>query len=103
MSAPLPCAAPGCDNPVARRQGPVGRPPIYCSPACRPSRVRPAITVEVDQVQSDDERHGRDWVVRLRRGGRVAVVQRGLGRFSATALAAELCSVLRAGHVGEAS
>lgn len=87
------CAATGCDNPVPRRPGQVGRPRIYCSPGCRVSRARPTLAVEVDQL-NDDEECGRDWVVRLRRGRRVVVVGRGLGRFSATALATELGSVL---------
>lgn len=103
MSAPVLCAAPGCDNPVVRRPGRVGRPPIYCSPGCRASRVRPAVVVEVDQHTGDDDIHGRDWVVRLRRGPRVVVVQGGLGRFSATALATELRSLLEGRYVGEAS
>jgi hypothetical protein len=29
------CATPGCPNPVAARHGTTGRPPIYCSRACR--------------------------------------------------------------------
>lgn len=92
------CAAAGCDNVVSRRPGRAGRPPIYCSPACRPSRSRPAVVVEVDHAEDDAAAAaGRDWVVRLRRGGHAVVVQRGLGRFSATVLAAELRQVLGAG------
>ena len=91
MTGPL-CAATGCDNPVSRRPGQVGRPRIYCSPGCRVSRARPALAVELGQL-SDDEEPGRDWVVRLHRGRRVVVIGRGLGRFSATALATELGSV----------
>ena len=89
------CAAVGCDNEVARGPGRPGRPPIYCSPACRPSRSRPGIVVEVDHAEEGPGAEaGRDWVVRLRRGRRAVVVQRGLGRFSATALAGELRSLL---------
>lgn len=91
MSGPC-CAAPGCDNPVPRRPGQRGRPPIYCSPACRPSYVRPALTVEVERDERDED--GRDFLVRLRRGSAVVVVGRGLGRFSATALATELSAVV---------
>ena len=92
------CAAAGCDNEVTRRPGHVGRPPIYCSPACRPSRSRPAVTVEVDHADDEpDAQVGRDWVVRLRRGRRAVVVQRGLGRFSAVALAGELRGLLGGG------
>jgi hypothetical protein len=97
------CAAAGCDNPVPRRTGQVGRPAIYCSPACRPSWVRPALVVEVEQRAEDDHEHGRDWEVRLRRGDRVVVVGRGLGRFSATALAAEFTAVVDGGPIGPAS
>lgn len=92
MTGPL-CAAKGCDNPVPRRPGQVGRPRIYCSPTCRVSRARPSLAVELDQ-SSDEDELARDWVVRLRRGRQVVVVGRGLGRFSATALATDLSSVL---------
>lgn len=89
------CAARDCDNEVVRRPGQVGRPPIYCSPECRPSRTRSALCVELDQDQDDGEPvPGRDWVVRLRRADQVVVVGRGLGRFSATALATELRCLL---------
>ena len=92
------CAAAGCDNVVIRRPGRTGRPPIYCSPSCRPSRSRPAVVVEVDHAEDEcDAAGGRDWVVRLRRGRHAVVVQRGLGRFSATVLAAELRQVLGGG------
>ncbi len=92
----LRCAAADCDNPVLRHPGQVGRPPIYCSPTCRVSRAGPSLAVEVDQLDDDEDDHGRDWVVRVRRGRRVVVVGRGLGRFSASALATELGSVLGA-------
>jgi hypothetical protein len=90
------CASAGCDNAVIRRPGRRGRPPIYCSPACRPSRAgnagRNQISVEVDQ--QDDDGPGRSWVVTLRRGQRRVVVGRDLGRFSATALSSELRKLL---------
>jgi hypothetical protein len=60
------------------------------------------VLVEVDQHTDDDE-PGRAWVVRLRRGPNVVVVQGGLGRFSATALASELRSLLEGRPAGEAS
>ncbi len=95
MSTDRLCAAHGCDNPVPRRPGRAGRPPIYCSPACRPSYVRPALVVEVDQQDAaDDDGQGRDWIVRIRRGERFAVAGRALGRFTAMALATELRSLL---------
>jgi hypothetical protein len=88
------CAAAGCDNTVERRPGRLGRPPIYCSPACRPSRSgcagRNLISVEVDQEDHDGDRPGRSWVVTLRRGTSAVVVGRDLGRFSATVLSGDL-------------
>jgi hypothetical protein len=90
----LTCARDGCENPVLRRPGQPGRPQIYCSPACRPSYGRSQMSVEVDRDESEDAEHGRDWNVRLRRGERVLVVQRGIGRFSATAFAAELSAMV---------
>lgn len=97
MSGPA-CAAAGCDNAVERHPGRVGRPPIYCSPACRPSRTgRPdhnQISVEVDQDDHDGDRPGRCWIVTLRRGTNTVVVGRDLGRFSATVLSGELRALL---------
>ena len=87
------CANPLCDNAVPPRTGRVGRPPLYCSVECRPSRTRPVLTVEVDQDSSAAEA-GRDWVVRLRRGPHVVVVRRDLGRFSAIGFATELRDLL---------
>lgn len=94
MSGPLRCAAEGCENVVVRRLGQRGRPPIYCAPECRPSYHRPPMSVEVEQTDGAGYEHGRDWTVRLRRGDHVLVVRDGLGRFSATAFAAELSSLL---------
>jgi hypothetical protein len=74
----------------------VGRPPIYCSPQCRPSHTRSVLTVEVDQC-GDGELQGRDWEVRLRRGERRVVLQRGLGRFTASALASDIEGLLTGG------
>lgn len=90
------CASPGCDNPVGRRPGQRGRPPIYCSPSCRPSRKGNANQVRVDVGPNDDEANGsgRFWTVTLRRGRRSVVVGRDLGRFSATALGGELRALL---------
>ena len=97
MSGPA-CAAAGCDNAVERHPGRVGRPPIYCSPACRPSRTacagRNQIGVEVDQQEDDGDGSGRCWVVTLRRGTNTVVVGRDLGRFSATVLSGELRNLL---------
>ncbi len=86
------CAAPGCDNPVAPRTGRVGRPPIYCSPACRPGSDRTAITVDVTQREVDDDVSPvwHAWTVSLRRGRRQVVIATAMGRFSADALANEL-------------
>ena len=99
MNAEPTCAAPGCDNPVVRLHGQTGRPPIYCSPTCRPSRKsRPdgyQISVEVDQDQAGDGPHpGRSWTVTLRRGQHTVIVGQNLGRFAATALTGELRQLL---------
>ena len=85
------CAAPGCANPVPPRVGRAGRPPIYCSPECRPSRQprRPDLVIELDHDDHDVDAT-RDWVVRLRRGAESVVVGRGLGALSARAFATEL-------------
>jgi hypothetical protein len=86
------CAAPGCGKPVPpRRPGAIGRPPIYCSVACRPSTSHHAqLVVDVNADDTGDPVPGRDWMVRLRRGRRSVVVVRGLGWLSANALAANL-------------
>ena len=98
MSGPV-CAAAGCDNVVERHPGRVGRPPIYCSPTCRPSRTGCTggnqISVEVDQEDHDGDRPGRCWVVTLRRGTNTVVVGRDLGRFSATVFSGELRALLQ--------
>ena len=103
MSAPaVICAAPGCENPVERRPGRVGRPPIYCSPACRPTLAREVLTVEVVQDDADDRQPGRDWIVRLRRGMHTVSVRRELGRFSAETFARELRYFFAGGRPDEA-
>jgi hypothetical protein len=96
VSAERICAADGCDNTVIRHGRP-GRPAIYCSPDCRPSRIagpgRPVIVVEVaqdDEHDGDGAKAGRNWVVQLRRGHDTVTIGRDLGRFSAIALAGEL-------------
>ena len=97
MSGPA-CAAAGCDNAVERHPGRVGRPPIYYSPACRPSRTgcagRSQVSIEVDQQEDDGDGSGRCWLVTLRRGTNTVVVGRDLGRFSATVLSGELRALL---------
>lgn len=97
MSGPA-CASAGCDNALERHPGRVGRPPIYCSPACRPSRAssgsRNPISVDIEQDDHDGGRLGRCWIVTLRRGTNTVVVGRDLGRFSATVLSAELRALM---------
>lgn len=88
------CAAEGCENPVPLRAGQVGRPPIYCSPAHRTRPTRVELSVEVERAETAGDDSSRDFEVRLRRGTRSVVVARGLGRFSATALATDLRSVV---------
>jgi hypothetical protein len=83
------CAAPGCNNPVPCRPGP-GRPAIYCSPACRPSRTpRPGGPITID-VDHDDTPGGAGWTVTMRRGTRAVTIATNLGRFSATLLREDL-------------
>jgi hypothetical protein len=92
------CAGPGCANPVIRRPGQTGRPPISCSPGCRPSRRADRGQISVEIVQDDDASAGPDpgrtWIVRLRRGPRTVIVGRNLGRFAAGALTGELRQLL---------
>ena len=90
MSPILRCARPDCDNPVVRKPGKVGRPAIYCSPACRPALARQPLVVEVVQDDSEDRQPGRDWIVRLRRGAHTVPIRRGVGRLSAEDCAREM-------------
>ena len=91
------CASPACSNDVVRRPGARGRPRIYCSPACRPSRTASGrqLSVEMDQLDHDEDGAGRCWLVRLRRGNQAVIVGQDLGRFSATALYDDLIALLR--------
>jgi hypothetical protein len=103
------CAADECQNTVVRSRRP-GRPAIYCSPDCRPSRIagpgHPAIVVEVvqdDSGEDDGIQAGRNWVVRLQRGDDTVTIGHDLGRFSAQALAGDLRRLFGpAGQRGEA-
>ncbi|HLN42560.1 MAG TPA: hypothetical protein VK215_08895 [Acidimicrobiales bacterium] len=108
MTAERICAADGCDNTVIRHGRP-GRPAIYCSPDCRPSRIagpgHPVVTVEVaqdDEHDDDGSDAGRNWVVRLQRGHDIVTIGRDLGRFSAMALAGDLCRLFGPTHREEA-
>lgn len=95
MNAERICAAEGCQNAVVRSHRP-GRPAIYCSPDCRPSRIagpgHPTVAVEVaqDDEHDDGTQAGRNWVVRLQRGDDSVTIGHDLGRFSAQALAGDL-------------
>jgi hypothetical protein len=91
----LTCARAGCINPVIRLPRQNGRPPIYCTPACRPSHKnhpqRGHISVELSQADDDTaDNPGRSWTVALRRGPRSVTIGHDLGRFAATALANDL-------------
>lgn len=96
---PTTCAALGCQRLVSRPNRP-GRPPIYCSTDCRPSRSRVArrgrVVVEVDHpdISPDGRPADRVWTVRLRSGERVVVVADDLGWPTANALARELNDLL---------
>jgi hypothetical protein len=93
------CAAPGCANPVHRPRR-RGRPPIYCSPACRSrSRRRPTpgpLLVEVDHEPDHPGPRpaGPIWLVRLRRDTRTVTLATGLGRPSAEHLAHQITDLL---------
>ena len=104
---PTTCAAPGCDRPVPRSHRP-GRPPIYCSADCRPTRARAPVRradvlveVEHPDVSPDGRPAERVWTVRLRRGQRVVVVAEDLGWPTANALARELNDLLFANPLHE--
>ena len=95
------CARPGCPQPVVRN--PVGRPRLYCSPACRAETYRQAhpasrepIVVEVDHgsTSSRGRPAGQVWLVRLRRGSQQAIVAVGLGKPSADYLASQIREVI---------
>ncbi len=104
------CAAPGCDRPVPRPKRP-GRPAIYCSPQCRPTRQRTgarrntiAIEIEHPDVSPDGRPAERVWTVRLRRGQHIVVIADNLGWPTANALAHDLTDLLnpRPTHTGAA-
>ena len=95
------CAAEGCSNQVVRHPGQVGRPPIYCSPRCRPSarHQRAGLVVELAHHEVDDDISPTTigWKVTLRRGRHWAVLATSLGRFSAELMAREICDVVGTG------
>jgi hypothetical protein len=114
MTDPV-CATPGCHNPVAARHGTTGRPPIYCSRACRLAlrvarrRTQPEHTAEPAEIaigndgdeiaveigqDPDDPTPMRSWTVTLHRGPHAVTVGHGLGRFAATALTSDLQQLL---------
>jgi DNA replication protein DnaC len=95
------CARPGCPQPVVRNA--VGRPRLYCSPACRTEAYRQAhpasrepLIVEVDHgsTSSKGRPAGQVWLVRLRRGPHQAVLAIGLGKPSADYLASQIRDVI---------
>ncbi|HYA69157.1 MAG TPA: hypothetical protein VED63_10530 [Acidimicrobiales bacterium] len=101
------CAAKGCENTVVRTNR-RGRPPIYCSPRCRPGRQsalrRLVVEVDHEPVADDGRPVGRVWLVRLRRGQRSVVIAADLGRPSADHLAGEIAALItpraRGGGIG---
>jgi len=92
------CARPGCEEPLVRKAR--GRPPLYCSAACRHLVARkgplPHLSVEVDHERDEDVGRptGHVWLVRLRRGERQVEVATGLGRPSAEYLARQLRDII---------
>jgi hypothetical protein len=99
MTTAVTCAAPGCEQPVHRTNH-TGRPPIYCSPACRPSRNRTPrqnqILVEVEHpdISPDGRPAERVWTVQLRRGEHRVSIADDLGWPTANALAQQLTDLL---------
>lgn len=94
------CARPGCPRPAAPRQS-RGRPPIYCTPACRTAAQRRPengpVIVEIDHTSPEPGRpSGRVWLVRLRRGQHAVTVATDLGRPTADNLAHQIAQLLRA-------
>jgi hypothetical protein len=87
------CANPACTNPLPPRRR--GRPPIYCTPRCRPSYQRPTLHVDVAHPDQHQPRpRGHHWTVTLRRGHRAAVIATDLGWASATTLADQIRLVI---------
>jgi hypothetical protein len=88
------CARPGCGTPLVRKAR--GRPPLYCSTACRHAVGRKApvarLRVEIDCEQEDRSSRptGHVWLVRLCRGDQTVEVATSLGRPSAEYLARQL-------------
>ena len=92
------CARADCDNLVVPTGRP-GRPPIYCSPACRPSPSRHTTTSAIvaithDPIERGARPAGRIWRVQLQRGSSVVTLADGLGRPSADHLAREVSQLL---------
>jgi hypothetical protein len=99
MTAAVTCAATGCEQPVHRTNH-TGRPAIYCSPACRPSRNptprRAQIIVDVEHPDTspDGRPAERVWTVILRRGQQRVIIADDLGWPTANALAHQLTDLL---------
>jgi hypothetical protein len=86
------CARDGCDNLVMRSARP-GRPAIYCSPECRPTRQKGSllsVSVTHEPTEEGTRPAGRIWQVQLRRGARSVTIADGLGRPSAEHLARQV-------------
>lgn len=99
------CAAPGCDQTLARAV--TGRPARFCSQACRARAHRASqrdkaepVSVEVDMGSASSRGRPIDqaWMVRLRRGQRSVIVATGLRRPAAERLAAQVADLLDCEH-----
>jgi hypothetical protein len=77
---------------MAIRRHRLGRPPLYCSPACQARALRPHTEIDHDPV--DGRPAGRIWLVRLHHHGNNVTVAAGLGRPSAEYLAEQIDAVL---------
>lgn len=98
MTDPV-CANPDCHRPPRPSTG-RGRPPIYCSPACRAQAARRPdrgpILVELTHPHPAQRQRpaGRVWTVQLRRGGTTVTIATGLGHASARDLADQIAGLL---------
>ena len=86
------CAGPDCANPIVRRHR-RGRPPLYCSPACRRRAARVYVDIDCDP-DLPGRPAGRVWRVRLRRQQHCVVIVDGLGRLCAEDLAGKITTLL---------
>jgi hypothetical protein len=96
------CAEPGCINPLSQHD--TGRPPIFCSPACRSRAHRRrhrhhpvSVEVQLGSTSSKNQTQGRVWMVCLRRGNDSLIVAIGMSRRDAERLAERMTDMVSSG------